>query len=65
MDAGARDQLTVVKFDASEALAAGQVRERRVRDEWTVVQFEYGQRLGGAETAAELTNAVVSDQLTV
>jgi len=37
--------------------------QRRVRDEWTIVQLQDGQRLSSTQTAAQLTDSIVSYQL--
>ena len=64
-DGGARDELAVVELEAAQVVATHQVVERRVGDERTVVEFEHDQRFAGKVRAAQVPDALVTDQLAV
>lgn len=65
LDAGAGDLLAVVELDAIQTVAALQVLQRGVRDEGAVVQLDHLQTVVSAGAAAEVSDAVVRNQLTV
>lgn len=64
-DTGPGDLLAVVELDALQTVAALQVLQRHVGDEGAVVQLHHGEALLAAGAAAQGSDAVVCDQLTV
>lgn len=64
-DSGSGDQLTVIEFYPLEIMTRHQMVKRLVCDERKVVQLEDRQVLRGAGSHAQLTNALVRDELTV
>lgn len=64
-DAGPGDLLAVVELDALQTVAALQVLQRHVGDEGAVVQLHHGEALLATGAAAQGSDAVVCDELTV
>lgn len=64
-DASPRDLLTVIELNAFQAMAAFQVLQSHVGDERAVIQFHHREALLATSTAAQGSNAVICDQLTV
>lgn len=64
-DASPGDLLTVVEFNALQPMAAFQVLQRHVGYEGAVIQFHHREALLAAGTAAQGSDAIICDQLTV
>lgn len=65
LDACAGDLLAVVELDAIQAVAALQVLQRGVCDEGAVVQLDHLQTVVSTGATAEVSDAIIRDQLTV
>ena len=65
LDASPGDLLAVVELDAVQAVAALQMLQWGIRDQGAVVQLDHLQPVVGTGAATQVSDAVVSDQLTV
>lgn len=64
-DSSPGDLLTVVEFNALQPMAAFQVLQRHVGYKGAVIQFHHCEALLAAGTAAQGSDAIICDQLTV
>lgn len=64
-DASPCDLLTVVELNALQPMAAFQVLQSHVRYEGAVIQLHHREALLATSTAAQGSNAIICDQLTV
>lgn len=64
-DASPCDLLTVIELNALQPMAAFEVLQGHVGDEGAVIQFHHRQTLLATSTAAQGSDAIVCDQLTV
>lgn len=62
-DACTSDLLAVIELNALEALATLQVFQSIVSDQWAIIQFDHLQPLLTTNTAAQMSDAIVSNQL--
>lgn len=65
LDASPCDLLTVVELNALQPMAAFQVLQSHVGYKGAVIQFHHGEALLATSTAAQGSNAIICDQLTV
>lgn len=64
-DASPGHLLTVVELDALQTMAALQVLQGHISDEGAVVQLHHSEALLATSTAAQSSDTIVCDQLTV
>jgi len=64
-DASSGDLLTIVELDALQTMAALQVLEGHISYKGTVVQFNHCEALLATGAAAQSSDAIICDQLTV
>lgn len=64
-DASPGDLLTIVQLNALQTMAALQVLQGHISDQGAVVQFHHSEALLATGTAAQSSDAIISDQLAV